>query len=114
MSRRQSFVGSLIQAQLDAERLKAARIRAQTLAAREAERAQKAYEQAQRATEKERARLHVESRLAAASARNEQIEHEVACLESLLEGVLRRIVRTLRGTEESSPVAGLRSWSAGG
>jgi len=88
MSRRQSFVGSLIQAQLDAERLKAARIRAETLAAREAERAQKAYEQAQRATEKERARLHVESQLAAASARNEQIEHEVACLESLLEGVL--------------------------
>lgn len=58
--------------------------RAQTQAAKAAEKARKAYEQAQTADQKERARLYTEAHIAEASLQNEQLEQTVFRLGSLL------------------------------
>jgi restriction system protein len=84
VSRRRNFIGSLVQAQIASERLAAVQLRNQTVRAREAERAQRTYERSERADQRERARLHVESRAAEAAALNERLDYEVARLKNLL------------------------------
>jgi restriction system protein len=68
----------------------AARVRAQREAVREAERAQRAYERAAAADEKERKRLYQESRLAKAAAMTDDVESTVSALEGLLAAGLGR------------------------
>jgi restriction system protein len=88
MARRSSFVGTLSQIQREADRYRAAQLRADQAAARAAERAQREYERAQAATEKERQRLYVEARLAEVEADNENLQQTVRELQSLLVGSL--------------------------
>lgn len=99
MSRRKGFLYQMAKAGRDAERLRAAQLRAQSVAAREAERSQRAYErvvsqtnkqavQAQKEYERERARLYAESRNAQAAFQNEQLEQEVSDLENVLNATL--------------------------
>ncbi len=90
--RTSGVVRSLIQMQRQVERQQAARMRAQlqaqTQAAKAAAQAQKAYEQAQAADQKERARLYTEARVAEVSLQNEQLEQTVIRLGSLLKETL--------------------------
>ena len=88
MSRRSGFLYQMAKAGREAERIRAAQLRAQSAAAREAERAQRAYERAVAQTEKERARLYTESRIAQVSLQNEQIQQEVEGLENILKATL--------------------------
>ena len=64
MARRRGIVRTLVQAQHDAERRRAAQLRQQvqfqTQAAKAAEKARKDYERAQQADQKERDRLYAE------------------------------------------------------
>ena len=77
-----------IQAQREAERQSLAQQRLPTLlqtqAARASAQAQKAYEQAQHADQKERARLYTESRIAQISLLNEQLDRDGTRLSNLL------------------------------
>ncbi len=88
MARRSGLVHALARAQRDAEKKRLAHYREmdklQSKAAKEAEKAKKAYEQAKTADQKERARLYVESRIAQVNYQNEQLEQQVKLLESLL------------------------------
>ncbi|MBA3552143.1 MAG: hypothetical protein H0W27_04645 [Actinobacteria bacterium] len=59
-------------------------------AAKEAQRAQLAFERSQALEEKERKRLYTESRIAEAALKNEQLQHYVTQLETVLEGTLDR------------------------
>lgn len=78
----------MAQYQRQAERQARVLDREQLRTIREAERAQKAYERAVAADEKERKRLYVESRMAAVDAQNEELETYVQRLEVLLHGTL--------------------------
>ena len=88
MARRRGILRTRIQAQREAERQSLAQQRLltllQTQAARAAAQAQKAYEQAQHADQKERARLYTESRIAHISLLNEQLDRDVTRLNNLL------------------------------
>lgn len=93
MARYSGFMYAVRQAQREAERKKVAQIKtqqkAQTEAVRTAAKAQKAYESAIRADQKERARLYTESRVAQVDARNEQLEQNIAELNTLLTEALK-------------------------
>src|SRR5713226_6947827 len=89
MARRRSYVSTFAQMQREATRAQAAQVRAQAAARREAERARAAYLRAQATDEKERKRLYAESRTAEVAARNDDLEAEVAALQSLLAATLR-------------------------
>src|SRR5258708_20232880 len=88
MARRRGILRTHIQAQREAERQSLAQVSLQTLlqtqAARAAAQAQKAYEQAQHADQKERAWLYTESRIAHISLLNEQLDRDVTRLSNLL------------------------------
>jgi restriction system protein len=88
MARRSGFLHAVMQAQRQAERNRIvqfnAQQKAQTQAARAAAKAQKDYENAVRADQKERARLYAESRIAQVDVQNEQVEQDVARLNNLL------------------------------
>ena len=78
----------LLQSQREAERRRNAQMHAQaqarTQAAQTAEKAQKAYLAAQKADQKERAQLYIESQVAQVDLQNEQLESVIAQLENLL------------------------------
>jgi restriction system protein len=78
----------MAQYQRELERQARAREREQLRAAREAERARRAYERAAVADEKERRRLYLESRAAEVDALNEELDGDVARLETLLQATL--------------------------
>lgn len=88
MARWSGLLHAAVRAQQQAERQRLAQIRAQaraqTQAARAAEKAQKAYLSAQRAEQKERTRLYIESQVAQVALKNEQLETDIVRLESLL------------------------------
>jgi restriction system protein len=84
MARRSGFLHAVTQAQRDAERNRIAQLRTQTQIAREAERTQKVYLSAQKAEQKERTRLYIESQLAQVALKNEQLDRDIARLENLL------------------------------
>ncbi len=88
MTRRSGIFHAIAQAQRNAEKQRLTQMRAQaksqTQAARAADRAQKAYLAAQKADQKERARLYTESRVAQVVLQNEQLESVIAQLERLL------------------------------
>src|SRR5258706_4897560 len=88
MARRSGFLHAIARAQQQAARQSVAQMRAQeraqTQAARAAERAQIAYLNAQKADQKERAWLYIESQVAHVALQNERLETDVARLESLL------------------------------
>jgi restriction system protein len=83
MARRRGKWGR-IQAQREAAQQLRLQTLLQTQAAKAAARAQKAYEQAQHADQKERARLYTESRIAHISLLNEQLDRDVTRLSNLL------------------------------
>jgi restriction system protein len=95
-----SVLSAIAQAQRNAARAQAARARAnaqaqrqaersRATAAREAARTQAAYARAARADAKERARLYAEARTAEVAANNEELEQQVADLQSLLSASLQ-------------------------
>lgn len=88
MSRHRGFFQAMAKAQRDAEMQKVAQLHAQqrlqSQLAKQAAQAQRAYLAAQKADQKERARLYTESRIAEVALQNEQLESEVAQLEHLL------------------------------
>jgi restriction system protein len=84
MARRRGNLRTRIQAQREAERQLRLQTLLQTRAARAAAQAQKAYEQAQHADQKERARLYTESQIAHISLLNEQLDRDVTRLSNLL------------------------------
>lgn len=88
MARRSSYAYRLAQRQRELERQARAQDQAVLAAAREAERARKAYERAQALDEKERKRLYLESRTAEVEAMNEELEGKNQGLESLLRATL--------------------------
>jgi len=92
MSRRSSWGQTIIHSQREAERQRVAQIRAQSRAAREAERAQRAYDHAVAvavaANEKERKRLHGESRQAAVDLQNADLHATTDRLQGLLSASL--------------------------
>jgi restriction system protein len=88
MARRRSYTSKFAQMRREAARAQAAQLRAQAAARREAERARAAYLRAQAADEKERKRLYAESRAAEVAARNDDLEAEIADLQSLLAATL--------------------------
>lgn len=65
-------------------------LRMELQAVREADRAQKAYERATIAEEKERKKLYLEARIAETSAKNEEIEQAVLKLENILSDGLKQ------------------------
>lgn len=89
MARRRSYVSTFAQIQREAARAQAAQARAQGAARREAERARAAYLRAQATDEKERKRLYAESRTAEVAAKNDDLEAEIAALQSLLAVTLK-------------------------
>lgn len=95
MAQRKSFLHALAKAQREAERQRAARVRAENQFARAAAKAQREYERTQReyqrtqvADQKERAKLYVESRLAQVNLQNEQLEEQIDQLNNLLSDTL--------------------------
>lgn len=78
----------MAQTQREAERRKSLQasnlLKAQSQAAKVAEQTRKAYERASQVEQKERTRLYVESRIAHANLQNEELEHTVARLNTLL------------------------------
>ncbi len=92
MARRSGFLQTMVRAQREAERKRTAQLRgmakAQTQAARAAEKARKDYERAAVADQKERTRLYLESRMAQIDLQNEQLEEQVSQVEHLLLDVL--------------------------
>jgi len=84
MVRLSGFVRAAVQAQRQAERQRLAQIHAHAQAVRAAEKAQKAYLSAQKADQKERTRLYIESQVTQVVLKNEQLERDVARLENLL------------------------------
>jgi restriction system protein len=74
--------------QREAARSQAAQVRAQAAARREAERARAAYLRSQAADERERKRLYAESRAADVAAMNDDLEADIAALQSLLGATL--------------------------
>ena len=89
MARRRSYMSTFAQMQREAARAQAAQVRAQTATRREAERTRAAYLRAQAADEKERKRLYAESRAAEVAAKNDDLEAEMAALQSLLATTLK-------------------------
>lgn len=89
MARRNSILSTIATVQREVERRQAAQLRAQRHAYAASVRAQKAYEQAQAASEKEKRRLYVESRLAHVEALNETLAYDLEQLSSLLAAALR-------------------------
>lgn len=90
MARRGGLIANLAATQGERERQYAAEIRAQAAAAREAQRAQAAYERAARADERERKRHYQESRAADVAADNSGIESRLSDLNSLLAAALTK------------------------
>jgi restriction system protein len=88
MTRRRSHLQIKIQAQQEAEKRRIAQLnamkKAQTQAAKSAEKARKDYEQARTAGLKEQARLYTESKVAQVQLQNEQIEQGIKSLGHLL------------------------------
>ncbi len=88
MARRSGFLHAVMQAQRQAERNRIAQFnaqqKAQTQAAKAAAKAQRDFENATRADQKERARLYAESRIAQVDVQNEQLEQDIARLNTLL------------------------------
>jgi len=82
MARRSGILRTLVQAQREAEQQRLAQqrlqVQLQTQVARAAAQARKAYEQALRADQKERARLYTESRIAQVNWQIEQLDQYVA------------------------------------
>src|SRR6266699_21260 len=77
MTRRSSLLRAMAQAQREAERKRLAQARAQT-------QAQKAFERAQIADQKERAKLYTESRVDQVTMQNEELEGDIIRLDNLL------------------------------
>jgi restriction system protein len=88
MGRNRGFTAALVQIQREGERRARAEAAARTRAAREAERARKAYERSQAADAKEQRRLYLESRAADVDLLNEELGDRVARLEALLDETL--------------------------
>ena len=88
MTRRSGLFHAIARSQREAERRHNAQMHAQaqarTQAAQTAEKAQKAYLAAQKADQKERAKLYFESQVAQVDLQNEQLESVIAQLENLL------------------------------
>jgi restriction system protein len=88
MARHSGFMYAIRQAQRDAERYRNTQIKAQqnaqSEAVKKAARLQKDYEKAEKADQKERARLYSESRMAQVDVQNEQLEQDVIRLNNLL------------------------------
>jgi restriction system protein len=88
MTRRSGIVRTLVRAQHDAERRRAAQFRQQvqlqTQAAKAAEKARKDYERAQQADQKELTRLYAESRNAQVDLQNEQLKEHIMRLSNIL------------------------------
>jgi restriction system protein len=88
VGRSRGFTSVLIQMQRQAERDAKARAAAQRHGAVEAVRARRAYERAELADQKERARLYIESRVAEVAALNEGLVADFSNLDGLLAGTL--------------------------
>jgi restriction system protein len=84
MGRSRGFTATLVQIHREAERQQRQQQQAARWAATEADRAQRAYERASAADEKERKRLYVESRVADVAMLNDDVVLDVARLTSLL------------------------------
>src|SRR5258708_35687787 len=88
MARRKSFTSLLRQAErLDKKRATAQR-RANSAAAKVAEKARKDYERAKSLNEKQRAKLYAESRTAEVVVKSEELEEQITELQSLLSNAL--------------------------
>ena len=87
--RRSGFAQAMNRRQRELAARQQADERLQRAAAREAERAQRAYEKARLAKDKEAARLYAESRAAETAAKNEELAEDVAALEGLLSTAIR-------------------------
>ncbi len=107
MVRRSGFIATMSQIQRDADKRRMAQLRAQQVAAKEAERARREYERTQAASQKERQRLYVEARVAEVEADNEHLNQTVAHLERLLAhsiAVKHALdFASLRGVHQSTP-----------
>lgn len=90
MARRRGFVSALNQYQRQVQQQEVARLRAQRQSEREAERAQRAFEQAKAADERERKRLYVEARAARVAADNDHLSEVHNALETLLASSLSK------------------------
>src|SRR5579859_2731341 len=96
MARRSGILRTLVQAQREAERRRIAQLRQQaqlqTQAAKAAEKARKDYERAlqaeQKADQKERTRLYIESRNAQVNLQNEQLNQDIIRLCNILTDAL--------------------------
>lgn len=84
MARRKSLVGTIAQMQREAERARAAQIRAQAAAQREVLRTQTAYQRAAAAAAKDRQRLYAEARAAEVAALNADVDATLDALSDLL------------------------------
>jgi hypothetical protein len=84
MARRSGFSASLARWQREADRQRAAAIRAQQAGARASAKAQRDYERALVASEKEQQRLYVESQLDEVDEDNEDLEDQIEQLGCLL------------------------------
>ena len=88
MARHSGFLHAVMQAQRQAERNRIAQLkaqqRAQSQTVRVAAKAQKEYEKAEKADQKERTRLYGESRMAQVDVQNEQLEQDVSRLNNIL------------------------------
>ena len=88
MARKRGVLNALVQAQREAERKRTNQIKemekAQTQAAKDAEKTRKDYESARIAGLKEQTRLYTESRVTQVQLQNEQVEQEIRSLEHLL------------------------------
>lgn len=88
MARRTGLISALMQANREIQRQQAAQERAAARAVRASIQAQRAYERAQIADQKERARLHVESRMAEVDSKNDQLGRGIKRLTNLLNETL--------------------------
>ncbi|GCE23402.1 restriction endonuclease [Dictyobacter kobayashii] len=89
MARKNSLINTRARIQKEAARKQKAQQLTQTQAAKAAEKARKAYENAQKADQKERARLYTESRIAQVNLQNEQLEQVIASFNNLLADALK-------------------------
>lgn len=88
MARRSGVLQAAVKFQRDMERQRAAQVRAQSHAVREAERAQRDYERAVASDEKERQRLYLASRQALVDLHNEELQRSIDDLGAILAATL--------------------------
>jgi restriction system protein len=107
VAKRKGVAASIARYQREVASAQAAQIRLQSAAAREAQRAQRAYERAAHGDEKERKRLYLESRAADVDSSNEDLDAAILALESILEQTIdhddRIDFRTLKLSPEVAP-----------